>query len=155
MLFRSLFLSIIISNLIICLIATLVFELAPNAVAGMFGTPSDIPNPQDYWEFTAKIFRIFLSLITFTCTIKITSIFFQAVGKPVYATVASLIRDIICFIPLAVIMPIYLGINGIMYAAPIADVIAMAVLVVITVIYFKKLNKLQKEEKILQLEISE
>lgn len=151
---KRLFLSIIISNLIICLIATLVFELAPNAVARMFGTPSNIPNPQDYWEFTAKIFRIFLSLITFTCTIKITSIFFQAVGKPGYATVASLIRDIICFIPLAVIMPIYLGIDGIMYAAPIADVIAMAVLVVITVIYFKKLNKLQKEEEALQLETS-
>ena len=56
--------------------STLLFVLAPRAVVGMFGTPTNIPNPEDYWVFGTLTFRIFLSLVTFTCTIKMTSIFF-------------------------------------------------------------------------------
>lgn len=71
-----------------------------------------------------------------------SSIFFQAVGKPIFAVLTSLIRDIVCFIPLICIMPIFMGIDGILWSAPIADAIAMSVTAVLTVVYFVKLNKL-------------
>ena len=66
-------------------------------------------------------FRIFLSLVTFTCVIKMTSIFFQAVGQPVKAAISSLTRDIVCFIPLVIILPKFFGVTGILFAAPAAD----------------------------------
>lgn len=94
------------------------FVLAPHAVARLFGTPTNIPNPDDYWLFAEKTFRIFLSLTTFTCIVKVSSIFFQAAGKPVRAVVASMVRDILCFIPLILILPRFFGIEGILYAAP-------------------------------------
>ncbi len=137
---KKLYKSILICTLIVGIIATILFELAPNAVTGMFGKPTNIPNPDDYWDFAQKTFRIFLALIIFTCIIKMSSIFFQAVGKPVFAVLTSLIRDIICFIPLICTMPLFMGIDGILWSAPIADFIAMAVTIVLTVVYFIKLR---------------
>ncbi len=131
---------ILLCTVVIGVASTLLFELAPRTVVGIFGTPTNIPNPEDYWIFAEKTFRIFLALVTFTCTIKMSSIFFQAVGQPVRAVVASMIRDIICFIPLVIILPMLFGIEGILFAAPIADCIAMIVAAVLTFTFMKTLR---------------
>ncbi|MDE5601449.1 MAG: hypothetical protein K2J16_03020 [Clostridia bacterium] len=133
------------------LIATIIFEAAPDAVASIFGKPTNIPNPDDYWDFARKTFRIFLALITVTCTIKASSIFFQAVGKPVFAVLTSLIRDLVCFVPLVCVLPLFYGIDGVLAAAPISDAIAILVTVAMTVVYFVDLNK---NEKALKMNLS-
>lgn len=138
---KQLYKLILMCTLVIGIASTLLFELAPQAVVGIFGTPTNIPNPEDYWIFVEKTFRIFLSLVTFTCTIKMTSIFFQAVGKPAQAVLSSMIRDIICFIPLILILPRFFGIEGILFAAPIADFIAMIVATVLTIVFLKSLKE--------------
>ena len=137
---KKLYRAILFCTVLIGVLSTLLFEFAPDAVARLFGTPTNIPNPTDYWLFAEKTFRIFLSLVTFTCVIKMSSIFFQAAGKPVRAIVASLIRDIVCFIPLIVILPQCMGIEGILYAAPIADCIAMVVTGILTATYMRTLR---------------
>ena len=145
---KKLYFSILICTVGVGLIATLLFEIAPDAVVGMFGKPTNIPNPDDYWEFARKTFRIFLALVTFTCTIKMSSIFFQAVGKPVFAVLASLIRDIICFVPLICTLPVFYGINGILISAPIADFIAMIVTAVMTIMFFRQIALLKKNSDV-------
>lgn len=137
---KKLYFSILFCTLAVGVMSTVLFEFFPDKVVGLFGAPTNIPNPDDYWIFAEKLFRIFLSLITFTCVVKMSSIFFQAVGKPVYAIVTSIIRDIIFFVPLVIILPKFFGIDGILYAAPISDIVAMAVTVVLTVVYMKKLK---------------
>lgn len=139
---KQLYRSILLCTIVIGAASTALFELAPQAVAGLFGSPTNIPNPDDYWVFAEKTFRIFLSFILFTCTIKMTSIFFQAVGKPVQAVISSLIRDIVCFIPLILILPAFFGIEGILFAAPAADFIAMIVAVGLTAAFFKKMKQM-------------
>ncbi|MBD5105279.1 MAG: MATE family efflux transporter [Ruminococcaceae bacterium] len=143
---KELYRKILLCTVVIGLASTLLFELAPNAVVGMFGTPTNIPNPDDYWKFGELTFRIFLCLVTFTCTVKMTSIFFQAVGKPIHAVAASMIRDIICFIPLIIILPAFFEIEGILYAAPSADLIAMIVAAILTVTFMKTLKAKPSEE---------
>ncbi len=139
---KELYRKILLCTIVIGLASTLLFELAPRAVVGMFGDPTNIPNPEDYWVFGEKCFRIFLCLVTFTCIIKMTSIFFQAVGKPISAVIASMIRDIVCFIPLIIIYPIVFGgVEAILYAAPSADFLAMIVAVALTIPFMKTLNK--------------
>lgn len=138
---KKLYRNILACTVVTGVVSTLLFELAPKFVVGLFGVPTNIPNPDDYWLFGEMTFRIFLSLVIFTCVIKMTSIFFQAVGKPVNAVVASMIRDIICFVPLILIFPMSWGIEGILFAAPCADFIAMVVAVTLTVVYFKRLGK--------------
>lgn len=137
---KKLYRNILLSTVIIALSFTVLFEAAPSAVVGIFGSPK-FSDPDLYWEFGRKTFRIFLSLVVFTCIIKTSSIFFQAVGKPVFAVLASLIRDIVCFIPLITTLPLALGIDGILIAAPVADALAMAVTVALTVVFFVKLKR--------------
>ena len=142
---KELYRKILLCTIIIGLLSTLLFQLAPRMVVGMFGAPKNIPNPDDYWIFGTLTFRIFLSLVTFTLIIKMTSIFFQAVGKPLAAVVASTIRDIVCFIPLILLLPRFFGIQGILYAAPAADFIAMLVAVLLTVSFMKTPHPAQKD----------
>ncbi len=143
---KALYRRIFLCTIVIGAIATLLFQLSPRAVVGIFGSPKNIPNPDDYWSFGELTFRIFLSLVTFTCIIKMTSIFFQAVGKPVRAVVASMIRDIICFIPMIIILPQFFGIKGILYAAPAADLIAMIIAAALTVTFMRTLKAKPTED---------
>lgn len=139
---KKLYLYILACTVAVGILFTILFEAAPTAVVAIFGSPDPAQvNPEKYWEFGIKVFRIFLMLVTFTCTIKMTSIFFQASGRPVFAIVASLIRDIVCFIPLICVLPIFYGIDGILWAAPFADFIAMIVTVALTVAYFAGFKK--------------
>lgn len=144
---KKLYRAILLSTVIVGLAATILFEAAPDAVVGMFGKPTNIPNPEDYWDFSRKTFRIFLALVTLTCLIKMSSIFFQAVGKPVFAVLTSLIRDIICFVPLICVLPIFLGVNGILISAPIADLLAMIVTAVLTAVFFLGIKKAKRQAK--------
>lgn len=136
-------------TLIVGIAATLLFQLRPQLVIGIFGTGSEL-----YMEFAVKTFRIYLSLMTITCLVKMTAVFFQSIGDSVRAVVASLIRDIVCFTSLAVLLPRFLergtagsGILGVLYAAPIADFVAALVILVLTVSFFKKINTSVQQAK--------
>ena len=142
---KRLYLYILASTVAVGLVFTILFEACPAAIVGIFGAPDPTQvNPDMYWEFGKKLFRIFLMLVTFTCAIKMSSIFFQASGKPVLAVLASLIRDIVCFVPLVCSLPVAMGIDGCLWAAPIADAVAMAVTVALTIICFKDFKNREK-----------
>lgn len=115
--------------------ATLIFELCPQVIIGIFGTESEL-----YQEFAVLTFRIFLCLVVFTSLIKSSSIFFQAVGMPIKSAVISLSRDILFFVPLVLILPAFIGVRGVLYAAPIADALGILVTVPILVHFFKNLD---------------
>lgn len=136
--------TILIATLVVGILSTLLFEIYPKVVINIFGSGNDAL----YLEYAVRTFRVFLSLVTFTCIIKMSSIFFQAVGKPVMAVIASLTRDIICFVPLVILLPSLFeenqagtGINGLLFAAPVADIIGMVVAICLTVHYFKTMEK--------------
>lgn len=133
---------ILSATLITGLIATVIFQFWPEAVVGIFGSGDAL-----YQDFAVKTFRIYLSLMTVTCLVKMTAVFFQSIGKSTYAVVSSVVRDILSFTPLALFLPIFLekksagtGIYGVLYAAPIADLVAIVVILVLTVSFFKALN---------------
>lgn len=134
---------VLISTIIVGLIATLFFELCPVIIIKLFGTQNNL-----YMEFAVKTFRIFLMFVTFTCCIKVTSIFFQAVGEPTKSAIVSLTRDIICFVPLVIILPNFTGIEGILWAAPIADIIGIIISLTLIVLFFKKLDSTKQKSKI-------
>lgn len=135
--------TILIATLSIGIVSTLIFEICPQVVINIFGSGNDAL----YLEYATRTFRIFLSLLIFTCVIKMSSIFFQAVGKPAMAVIASLTRDIVCFVPLVILIPSIFegkqagsGINAILFAAPAADIIGMIVAACLTVRYFKTMK---------------
>ena len=134
---------VLTSTVIIGVVFTLLFQLKPEWIINIFGGGDAL-----YIEFAIKTFKIYLSLMTITCLVKMTAVFFQSIGKSVRAVVASLIRDILCFTPVVIILSSILendttgsGINGILYAAPISDFISIFVVIILTVTFFKNLAK--------------
>lgn len=97
----------------------LIFEFYPHIVIRLFGSESDLYN-----EYANLCFRIYLSGILFCCIQKASSIFLQSIGKPIKATILSLSRDVVFLIPCLIILSYNFGINGMLWAAPIADILA-------------------------------
>lgn len=84
-----------------------------------------------------------MDVVSGASLVKMTAVFFRSIGKSVYAVISSIVRDILCFTPLAIILPIVLeknnpgsGINGLLYAAPISDIIVLFVILVLTILFF-------------------
>lgn len=139
---RELYKKIMMITISVGLLFTAIFEIFPDEVIGLFGVPSNIPNPEAYWKFGVLTLRIFLSLISMTCLIKMNSIFFQAVGKPLYALIASTIQDVICFTPLMFILPLISpNVELLLWAAPIADIIAGTVTACLSIAFLRSLKK--------------
>ncbi len=123
----------------LALLAFLLFQIFPRQIISLFGNGSDA-----YYQFAISYFRIFL-LFTFLNFLQpITSNFFTAIGKPKKGIFLSLTRQIIFLLPLLLILPLIIGIDGILYAGPIADFTAGMVTVVMIVMELK--NKYYHEE---------
>lgn len=126
---------VIVGTTLIGLLATVIFEFFPDVAIAMFGMQNDL-----YVEFARKMFRIFLLLSVFTLLIKAISIFFQAVGEPKKATIASLVRDLLLYIPLSIALPIAFGIDGVLYAAPIADTVGIIIAGAFAIKFYRNLG---------------
>ena len=71
---------------------------------------------------------------------------FQALGKGLFALLMSILRQAGLLIPLAIILSIPMGINGVWISFPIAEVTCTAIFLPILLIYYKKaFNKKNKE----------
>lgn len=122
---REIFKKMIIAVLCVGIISMLIFELLPLQVIGIFGSEEGLYN-----EFAVLCFRIYLSSIALCSTVKAICIFLQALGKPAYSMGLSLLREIVLCVPLILLLPMRFGLMGVLYSAPIADVISIAVAVV-------------------------
>ena len=130
---------ILISNLIVGIIATLLFEFVPRPIIKIFGSNS--ANKDLYIEFGVLTLRIYLAFIIFTLIQKVTAIYLQATGKAIKATILSLLRDVIIIIPAMCILPIFFGIKGILYSSWVSDSISIIITLIFLIIEFRTLNK--------------
>lgn len=128
---------ILITNIIIGIIAFVIFQFFPQYIINIFGSESPLYN-----EYAKLCFRIYLSGIVFTCITKTCSIYLQSMGKPIKSMILSLSRDIVIFIPALMILSKIYGVVGMLYSALIADVISF----VIAVLILLNDNKVVKEK---------
>ena len=109
----------LIASEIVSVAAFLIFQFAPMSVVSLFGSEEGLYN-----EFAVKAFRIFLMLCPLTGFQTIAAVYLQAVGKPVKSAILSLARQIIFFVPTVLILPIFLGVEGVLWTGPVADGLA-------------------------------
>ncbi len=127
-------------NTIISTIAFIIFQLFPRQIISIFGSGSP-----EYFRFSINFFRIFLFMTFLDGIQPITSTFCTVIGEPNKGTFLSLTRQVICFIPLMIVLPYifhnfgYLGIDGMMYVAPISDFLAAVLSLIVIKKVFKKL----------------
>lgn len=128
---------IIIFNLSIGLISLLLFELCPQAIVNLFGNESELYN-----NYAKLCFRVFLSGIMLCSIQKTGSIFLQSIGKSLQSTVLSLSRDVIFFVPGLIVLSARFGVTGMLWAAPIADILAFTLTIILLVREYRAhLNK--------------
>lgn len=128
------------SGLIISIIAFLIFQFFPKQIISVFGSGSEM-----YYKFATSYFRIFLFFTFLNFVQPITSNFFTAIGKPMKGILLSLTRQIIFLLPLILIFPMFIGIDGIMYAGPVADFMAGTIGIILVYFELKNLGKANVE----------
>lgn len=133
---KALELSLIASE-IISILSFLIFQFTPMSIVSLFGSEEGLYN-----EFAVMAFRIFLLLCPLTGFQTIAAVYLQAVGKPVKSAILSLARQIIFFIPAALILPTFMGVTGVLWTGPVADGLAF-ILSLILLLYER--NHLKKE----------
>ena len=99
----------------------LCFQLFPHQIVSIFGTGSDL-----YFQFAERYLKIFM-FMTFANGIQpMSSGFFTSIGKAKLGIVMSLTRQVLFLLPLIIVFSLIMGIDGVMYAGPIADAAAFA-----------------------------
>lgn len=132
---KALFTTIIKAETTVGLISMILFELFPLQITSIFGSEDGLYN-----EFAVLSFRIFLSMIILTCIQKSVSVFLQSLGKPVMAMGLSLLRDFVLSVPLAIVLPMFYGVEGALFSAPVADVVTMVAVIIMARIVIRELN---------------
>lgn len=117
----------------------LCFQFFPRQIVSIFGTGSE-----EYFRFAIRYFKIYMFMTFINGVQPMSSGFFTSIGKAKLGIVVSLTRQVIFLLPLILIIPIFLGIDGVMYAGPIADG-AAAVVAIGLAVHELRLMK-QKEE---------
>ena len=109
-------------TVLVGLVCTLLFEAAPGVFIRMFGSADD----PVYFQFAVLCLRIYLALILVTCVQKVCAIFLQSIGRAKAAAPLAILRDALLIV-FSLLIPISLGVTGIFWAAPAADVLAILV----------------------------
>ena len=124
------------SGTAICIVAFFMFQLFPRQIIGIFGDGSEM-----YFAFAERYFRIYMFFVFLNNIQPMSANFFTSIGKPLKGTFLSLTRRIIFLLPFMIGLPLIMGIDGIMYSGPIADLLAAAVSAVMLAGELKKLGK--------------
>lgn len=125
--------------LIVGLIVTIAFQVFPKQITNIFGSESAL-----YIKFSIKCFRIFLMMALLNAFQIASGIFFQALGKAKKSAFCSLSRQILLFLPSALILSKIAGLEGLLYAAPIADTLAFLITLALFINEYKHLSENRK-----------
>ena len=119
-------------------VALIIVELFPNALINVFGAANESVY---YTEFAVKAFRIYLCMMIFACVNKATFIFLQAMGKAVSSTMLSMIREIVFGVGFALLLPLFFGLDGVLYSMPVSDLLTAVISGIIIVVTYRQLSK--------------
>lgn len=110
----------------------LVFQLCPQYIVAIFGSGDAL-----YEEFAEKTMRTFLFMIVLNGVQMVISNYFSAIGKPLKGVLLSLTRQILLIVPLMLILPNFMGLDGVLYAAPITDFVAFVFAITLAFFEFR------------------
>lgn len=130
----------ILWSTVFCVIFGLVLALFPTAIVSQF-TKGDA----EMIRIGAASLRANGITIMLFGFYTVYSSLFLALGKGREGFILGACRQGICFIPVILLLPMVWGLNGILYAQPIADVLSAIITMFMAIPLHKKLNKMQKQ----------
>ena len=139
---KKLFSKLIIAEAIVGAVALVIVEFFPNILIQIFGAANESVY---YTDFAVKAFRIYLCMMIFACVNKATFIFLQAMGKAVESTMLSMVREIVFGVGFALILPLFFGLDGVLYSMPVSDILTAVISAILIVRTYKRLDRAKHE----------
>ena len=134
---KNLFTKLLVSEAIVGLAATVIVEFFPGQLIAIFGAANE---SQYYTDFAIKSFRIYLCMMTLATVNKATFIFLQSLGKAFLSTLLSMIREVVFGVGFALLLPVFFGLNGVLYSMPVSDILTFIASAIIIRYTYKQLN---------------
>ena len=135
---RSLFTRLLLSEAIVGAVALFIVEVFPKQLIGIFGAANESTY---YTEFALKAFRIYLCMMVLACVNKACFIFLQAMGKAVESTMLSMVREIVFGVGFALLLPLFFGLDGVLYSMPLSDALTFVIAVILIMKTYRELTK--------------
>lgn len=134
---KELFTKLLTAEAAVGAAALIIVELFPNGLIRVFGAANESVY---YTSFAIKAFRIYLCMMIFACVNKATFIFLQAMGKAVASTMLSMVREIVFGVGFAILLPMFFGLDGVLYSMPVSDIITFVIALIIIRHTYKELR---------------
>ncbi|MBQ8828404.1 MAG: MATE family efflux transporter [Clostridia bacterium] len=134
---KKLFTKLLIAEAIVGAVALIIVEFFPMQLIGIFGAANESVY---YTDFAVKAFRIYLCMMIFDCVNKAAFIFLQAMGKAAASTMLSMVREIVFGVGFALILPIFFGLDGVLYSMPVSDILTAVISAVVIAMTYRQLS---------------
>ena len=125
---RELLKKLITAEAIVGLIALLIVEFLPRQLIGLFGAANESAY---YTDFAVRSFRIYLCMMILACVNKAAFIFLQSMGKAAMSTMLSMVREVVFGVGFALLLPLFFGLDGVLYSMPVSDVLTFFISVAV------------------------
>lgn len=132
-----LFTMLLISEAVVGAVALFIVEVFPRQLIGIFGAANESVY---YTDFAIKCFRIYLCMMILATVNKATFIYLQSLGKAFLSTMLSLVREVVFGVGFALILPVFFGLNGVLYSMPVSDVLTFVISAIVIAYTYKTLK---------------
>ena len=134
---RELFTKLLASEAAVGAVALILVEFFPQQLINIFGAANESVY---YTEFAIKAFRTYFCMMILACVNKACFIFLQAMGKAAASTALSMIREVVFGVGFAVLLPVFFGLDGVLYSMPVSDLLTFIVAVFLIIRTYKELK---------------
>ena len=134
---RALFTRLLAAEAIVGAVALVLAEGFPRQLIAIFGAKNESVY---YTDFAVRAFRVYLCMMVLACVNKACFIFLQAVGKALASTMLSMFREVVFGVGFALLLPVFLGLNGVLWSMPVSDVLTFVISAVIIVKTYRDLD---------------
>ena len=135
---KELFTKLLVAEASVGAIALILVEFFPQHLIHIFGAANESVY---YTEFAVKAFRTYLCMMIFACVNKACFIFLQAMGKAAASTALSMIREVVFGVGFALLLPVFFGLDGVLYSMPVSDMLTFLVAVFLIRGTYKQLSE--------------
>ena len=127
---RTLFRRLLLCEALVGAVGLILVEGFPRALIGIFGAANESVH---YTDFALRAFRIYLCMLVLACVNKACFIFLQAMGKAAASTALSMVREIVFGVGFALLLPLFWGLDGVLWSMPVSDILTFAISAVLIV----------------------
>lgn len=125
---RSLFTLLLKSEVLMSFVALIIVECFPRALIAVFGAANE---SSYYTDFAVAAFRIYLCTMILACVNKAVFICLQSLGMALVSTALSMVREVVFGVGFALLLPVFFGLDGVLYSMPAADVLTFLLSVIV------------------------